>query len=591
MARNAIHAAGRPGHEGCGILDTDLIAAFDFMVMDWIYMVLAKKGLDKQVIERYKNLYSDSNSVVMVNNIPGKIVSNIRQSLRQGDLPSMHFFSFGIDPLLLYLEKRLDGILIASLPVQGPAAQGHHGLQPIEERYKLIGYADDVKPAITSMQEFSMVDMAMTLFEKASGCHLHRDPASKKCKFLPLARWKGTLQQEDIPCPYMSLSDHLEMLGVELRSTWSQTKKANGDICQTRVSNTIKQWKTGKFMQLNLRSWSLNQYCLPKIWFRTHSVDLRVLDVTKVTSLVKSWLYQDQLLKPEEFVMHRGPSLGGLGVNNVKLKAQAGLIRTFLETASNPTFRRSLYHSLLFRYHVLGETTLPDPGFPPFYSPEFFDKIRQVHVDTPLNVSAMSEKQWYQVLLEDNCTMEVDMEGNSRVKQCRVERASPGTDWENCWRLARLPGLGPDNISFLFKMIQDILPTKERVARTNLRASPTCTIPGCAEVVEDRAHALVQCGGNDSVGERMMSCLRNFVPNLEVEAALRLDFQLEEDLELPVVWMMASVLLIVWNLRVKKSRIQLYEVRAQLEAKINLLRETRHVNATIVLDQIVDSYF
>ena len=158
----------------------------------------------------------------------------------------MHFFSFGIDPLFGYLEKRLQGILIASLPVQGPAGvAGQHGLQPIEQRYKLIGYADDVKPAITNMQEFSLVDMAMTLFEKASGCRLHRDPASKKCKFLPLARWRGTLQQEDIPCPYMSLSDHLEMLGVELRSTWSQTKKANGDICQTRVSNTIKQWKTG----------------------------------------------------------------------------------------------------------------------------------------------------------------------------------------------------------------------------------------------------------------------------------------------------------------------------------------------------------
>ena len=115
-------------------------------------------------------------------------------------------------------------------------------------------------------------------------------------------------------------------------------------------------------------------------------MELRVKDVTKVTSLVKSWLYQDQLLKPEEFVMHRGPSLGGLGVNNVKLKAQAGLIRTFLETASNPNFIRSLYHSLLFRYHVLGETTLPDPGFPPFYSPEFFDKICQVHVNAQLNV-------------------------------------------------------------------------------------------------------------------------------------------------------------------------------------------------------------
>ena len=55
------------------------------------------------------------------------------------------------------------------------------------------------------------------------------------------------------------------MLGVELRATWTQTKKANGDICQTRVGNTARQWKSGKFMQMNLRSWSINEYCLLKI--------------------------------------------------------------------------------------------------------------------------------------------------------------------------------------------------------------------------------------------------------------------------------------------------------------------------------------
>ena len=66
--------------------------------------------------------------------------------------------------------------------------------------------------------------------------------------------------------------------------------------------------------------------------------------------------------------MHRHPSLGGLGVHHVKLKAQAGLIRTFLETASNPNFRPSLFHSILYRYNVLGEAELPNLGFPPFYS-------------------------------------------------------------------------------------------------------------------------------------------------------------------------------------------------------------------------------
>ena len=63
------------------------------------------------------------------------------------------------------------------------------------------------------MEEFSLVDRAMHLFETSSGCRLHRDPASKKCKFLPLSRWRGTLQQSDIPCSYMTISDHLDMLG------------------------------------------------------------------------------------------------------------------------------------------------------------------------------------------------------------------------------------------------------------------------------------------------------------------------------------------------------------------------------------------
>ena len=118
--------------------------------------------------------------------------------------------------------------------------------------------------------------------------------------------------------------------GVKLRSTWSQTRKANGDNVESRVKNTAGQWKAGKFMPLNMRGWSLNQYCLSKVWFKTHSVDLRVMDMNKITSSVESWLYADHLIKPEELVMNRPASYGGLGILNVKYKAMACLIKTFL---------------------------------------------------------------------------------------------------------------------------------------------------------------------------------------------------------------------------------------------------------------------
>ena len=107
-------------------------------------------------------------------------------------------------------------------------------------------------------------------------------------------------------------------------------------------------------------------YCLSKVWFKTHSVDLREMDYKSITSTIKSWIYADMLLKPEDLVLHRRVSEGGLGLHHVKIKAQAGLIRSFLETACMPQYKASLFHQLLFRYHILDEKSVGDPGFPPF---------------------------------------------------------------------------------------------------------------------------------------------------------------------------------------------------------------------------------
>ena len=53
LARDAIYAAGK-AKSGCGILDTDYMAAFDFLVMLWVFKVLLKKGLSELVISRLK---------------------------------------------------------------------------------------------------------------------------------------------------------------------------------------------------------------------------------------------------------------------------------------------------------------------------------------------------------------------------------------------------------------------------------------------------------------------------------------------------------------------------------------------------------
>ena len=88
----------------------------------------------------------------------GQPLRNIRGSLRQGCPGSMGWFAIAIDPLLIYLEKRLSGIPICSLPALGPLGQHDSVPLRVEERYKVYGLADDVKPGVSSLEEFSLVD-------------------------------------------------------------------------------------------------------------------------------------------------------------------------------------------------------------------------------------------------------------------------------------------------------------------------------------------------------------------------------------------------------------------------------------------------
>ena len=63
------------------------------------------------------------------------------------------------------------------------------------------------------------------------------------------------------------------------------------------------------------------------------------------------------------------------GLLNVKIRALALLIRTFLETPVHPNYKHSLFHEQLYHYHILQEHSFPDPGLTPYYDKEFYNKI------------------------------------------------------------------------------------------------------------------------------------------------------------------------------------------------------------------------
>ena len=77
------------------------------------------------------------------------------------------------------------------------------------------------------------------------------------------------------------------------------------------------------------------------------------------------------------------------------------------------------------------------------------------------------------------------------------------------------------------------------------------------------------------VGRAVLDCVSRQVDKLTDVQALRLQFEMEESLELPVVWFLAVSWTSIWEARLLGRRPELYKVRLVLEPKVSLLRETR----------------
>ena len=152
---------------------------------------------------------------------------------------------------------------------------------------------------------------------------------------------------------------------------------------------------------------------------------------------------------------------GSLNVVHVKHKAKASLIRTFMKTAAIPKYRHNLLHNTLYRFHVLDDDSLLDPGFLSYYTENFFKTIREVKETSAMDIRNMSIGQCYQALILADRELIDDenlvLDGELRFKSCRAEMESPRSNWSRIWKRSRMRGLPSELVSFNFKLLHFLL--------------------------------------------------------------------------------------------------------------------------------------
>ena len=173
---------------------------------------------------------------------------------------------------------------------------------------------------------------------------------------------------------------------------------------------------------------------------------------------------------------------------------------------------------------------------------------------------------------------------------CKAELSNPSTDWELTWHHVRMKGLGPEHSSFLWKLVHQLLPVRARLHRLSPNTAPQCTL--CRNnSMEDLIHSFFNCTFNHEAGLALADVLQEQLPYCTNEEILRLEFgEMEEGIEFPVVWFTAAFLLAIWERRSSNQKVRTYEIRAEIEGKISLLRKTRysqHVEKLISLSESI----
>ena len=199
----------------------------------------------------------------------------------------------------------------------------------------------------------------------------------------------------------------------------------------------------------------------------------------------------------------------------------------------------------------------------------------------------MSSGMWYRWLVESRVTHQVQG-ATSEYIPCRAEINHPEVDWERTWRLAVTPGLSSEHLTFLWRMLHNILPCQTRLFRMGMpNISPDICTHCNHNAIGNLNHSLIQCSFNDGAGQYLLSKLSSLASNLQPEDVLLLNIDVADDAKLPSVYLIAAVLSEVWLCRKEKRPCYLLNIRSSLETGINNMRKSRHREAAIKLSSII----
>ena len=546
------------------VLQLDMKSGFDLLQMEFVYFCFKKYGFSDKTIDIFKNIYGSALALSVVNGKSSKLIKDSRETLRQGGSGSMGIFNVGVNPIIQLLESKLNGVTLYSQPVLGPVLENEERICPIKHTEKTIDYVDDLNPIVTNVEEFQIVDSCLVLFEKASGCEFHRDPNSQKCKVTPFGKWKQWLTQENVPLPFLLVTETLEILGVKIFESYSDTRRDFGSKMVEKIEAISNKWKGGRFYDFLLRPHVVNTYLFSNVWHKGSVIELLCEHSDKIQSLGNNYIFRGCYFRPEKVVNYLDKRDGGLQINNIRTKSKAIFIKNFMNDVGS-----NVYTNAVFRKYIQCQEVFPSPIKPDYLNDILINLIKEIVKE----VSVFSTRNIYKVLLMKQFNINEDFKLKIEIEDDTLENVSRFTDSKLISVTVR---------SFMWKLAHNIIYSEINEAKTKL-GIPCCDI--CGDVDIDYIHCFFICEKICEISRRFLEVLKIFDPAFTFDEVMKL----RSKEEFPHVnWFIAYTLYYIYNNR-QRCSVSQYITFLQTELEILKFSKKKNIEEEIrVLSMMIE---
>ena len=264
------------------LLSFDLFKAYDRVYLPFLLKVMKAMNFSDKFCDWIAMLHRGAKTRFILNFLTAAI--ELTFSIRQGDPLSMLLFIIYVEPLLMFLKKKVGGVRVGAIT-------------QIDE-----SYCDDINLMVNSLKEFKTIDDAFTKFEDMSGAILSRN---QKSKVLGLGTWVG---KKDWPLLWLKTVLEVKVFGVKILASYKDIISINWDYRFKKFEDVVISWSSRVLDSLSQRIEVLKVFALSRLWYLASALPIKKGMVKKLEKVCGRFIWNqsgrilrikmDELKKP-----------------------------------------------------------------------------------------------------------------------------------------------------------------------------------------------------------------------------------------------------------------------------------------------------